>query len=78
MRRSHPHSVNALLAGRDNPGIPNLRSGIYLVQPQSPSGDDPCVFVVYWPEETTWDDDAVSSVRRNRVMFMRCRRKPSH
>ena len=78
VRRSQPHSVDALLASRGNSGTPSLRSGIYFVQPQSPSGDDPRVFVVYWPEETTWDDDAVSSVKRNRVTFMRCCRKPSH
>jgi len=78
VRRSQPRSVDALLASRGNSGTPNLRSGIYFVQPQSPSGDDPRVFVVYWPEETTWDDNAVSSVKRNRVTFMRCRRKPSH
>ena len=74
MRCSQPHSVNTLLASGNNSGTPNLRSGIYFVQPQSPSGDVPRVFVVYWPEETTWDDYAVSSVKWNRVMFMRCRR----
>ena len=78
MYHSHPHSVNVLLANRDNPGTPNLRSGIYFVRPQSPLGDDPRIFVVYWPEETTWDDDAVSSVKQNRVTFMRYCRKPLH
>ena len=53
--------------------MPHLRSGIYFVQPPSPLNDDPQVFVVYWPEETTWDDDAGSSVKRNRVTFMRYR-----
>jgi len=53
---------------------PHLRSGIYFVQPPSPSHNDPRVFVIYWPEETTWDDDAISSVKRNRVTFMRCRK----
>jgi hypothetical protein len=70
-RRSQPRSANALLAGRDNSATPHLRSGIYFVQPPSPSHDDPRFFVIYWPEETTWDDDAVSSVKRNRVTFMR-------
>ncbi|KAJ7931787.1 hypothetical protein B0H13DRAFT_2227876 [Mycena leptocephala] len=28
-------------------------------------------FVIYWPEPSTWNDDAVSSVCRNRVTFMR-------
>jgi hypothetical protein len=28
-------------------------------------------YVIYWPEDTTWDDSAASSVCRNRVTFMR-------
>ena len=28
-------------------------------------------YVLYWPENTTWDDQAVSTVQRNRVTFMR-------
>ncbi|THG96228.1 hypothetical protein EW026_g5569, partial [Hermanssonia centrifuga] len=28
-------------------------------------------YAIYWPEDSTWDDDAVSSVQRNRVTFMR-------
>ena len=28
-------------------------------------------YVIYWPEDTTWDDSAASSVSRNRVTFMR-------
>ena len=51
--------------------MPHLRSGIYFVQPPSPSSDSSQVFVIYWPEETTWDDDAVSSVKQSRVTFMR-------
>jgi len=66
-----PNLVNALLAGKSNSVTPHLRSGIYFVQPSSPSSHDPRTFVVYWPEETTWDDDAVTSVKRNRVTFMR-------
>jgi hypothetical protein len=65
------HSVNALLASKTNSLMPHLRSGIYFVQFPSPSDNDPRVFVVYWPEETTWDDEAVTSVKRNRVTFMR-------
>ncbi|KZV70579.1 hypothetical protein PENSPDRAFT_665019 [Peniophora sp. CONT] len=49
-------------------GEDGLRSGLYFVR----SPDQGCnVFVVYWPEDTTWDDDAISSVRRNRVTLMR-------
>ncbi|KAI9431439.1 hypothetical protein BJY52DRAFT_1423126, partial [Lactarius psammicola] len=28
-------------------------------------------YVLYWPEDTTWDDNAVSTVQRSRVTFMR-------
>jgi hypothetical protein len=28
-------------------------------------------YVIYWPEDSTWDDSAASSVSRNRVTFMR-------
>ena len=73
-----PHSANAILSSRDNSVAPHLRSGIYFVQPPSSSHDDPRVFVVYWPEETTWNDDAVSSVKRNRVTFMRYHGEPPH
>ena len=65
------HSTSALLANRINSVTPHLRSGIYFVQPPPPSHNDSRIFVIYWPEETTWDDGAVSSVRRNRVTFMR-------
>ena len=68
----HFHSANALLATRNNSVTPRLRSGIYFVQPSLSLYDDPRVFVIYWPEETTWEDDALSSVKRNRVTFMRC------
>ena len=27
--------------------------------------------MIYWPEYTSWDDDAISTVKRNRVTFMR-------
>ena len=29
------------------------------------------MYVLYWPESATWDDNAVSAVQRNRVVFMR-------
>lgn len=29
------------------------------------------MYVVYWPEETTWNDSASGSVKKNRVTFMR-------
>ena len=77
-RHLQPCSANALLTSGDSSLVPHLRSGIYFVQPSSPSHEDSQVFVVYWPEGTTWDDNAVSSVRRNRVMFMRYHREPPH
>ncbi|EUC60520.1 cytochrome P450 family protein, putative [Rhizoctonia solani AG-3 Rhs1AP] len=51
-----------------------LRSGLYLAL--DPSHQDQgalkAAYIIYWPEHTTWDDQAASSsVRRNRVTFMR-------
>ncbi|KAG9124904.1 hypothetical protein FRC07_009778 [Ceratobasidium sp. 392] len=54
---------------------PVLRSGLYLVlrpetEPEGVRSKE--AYIVYWPEESTWDDQAASSsVRRNRVTFMR-------
>ncbi|PSR93745.1 hypothetical protein PHLCEN_2v4640 [Hermanssonia centrifuga] len=44
-----------------------LRSGLYLLRDAAQD----LVYAIYWPEDSTWDDDAVSSVQRNRVTFMR-------
>jgi hypothetical protein len=50
---------------------PTLRSGLYImVAPETTEGAYQ-IFVIYWPEQTTWDDSAASSVRRNRITFMR-------
>ncbi|KAG9001922.1 hypothetical protein FRB90_011463 [Tulasnella sp. 427] len=66
----------ALLLVEDDESVnmrPSLRSGIYMLSP--PSSDytfaEPLRYVIYWPEETTWRDDATGSVRKNRVTFMR-------
>ena len=49
-----------------------LRSGLYILRPaEQQSNAEEQVFVIYWPEENTWDDSAPSQVRRNRVTFMR-------
>ncbi|KAI0089045.1 hypothetical protein BDY19DRAFT_122025 [Irpex rosettiformis] len=48
-------------------GLPGLRSGIYVIK--SPVPD--ILYVVYWPEATTWNDDANDAIARNRVTFMR-------
>ena len=49
---------------------PVLRSGLYIVRSSVFSSEEQA-YVVYWPEDTTWDDHAASSVKRNRVTFMR-------
>ncbi|KIK81380.1 hypothetical protein PAXRUDRAFT_156232 [Paxillus rubicundulus Ve08.2h10] len=49
---------------------PGLRSGLYVLRHLQRPGDEE-LFVIYWPEDTTWDDSAPSNVCRNRVTFMR-------
>ncbi|KAI0692274.1 hypothetical protein BC835DRAFT_1277959 [Cytidiella melzeri] len=44
-----------------------LRSGLYLIRDSAAN----VVYVLYWPQDTTWDDNAISSVSRNRETFMR-------
>ncbi|CAK5283767.1 unnamed protein product [Mycena citricolor] len=51
-----------------NASAPYLRSGLYVLRAPLESEQ---IFLVYWPELTTWNDDALSSVKRNRVTFMR-------
>jgi hypothetical protein len=49
---------------------PILRSGLYVVRSfVSPAEEQ--AYVLYWPEDSTWNDQAVSTVQRNRVTFMR-------
>ncbi|KIO19084.1 hypothetical protein M407DRAFT_44020, partial [Tulasnella calospora MUT 4182] len=54
---------------------PVLRSGIYLLDPPNSQpeieSEPPTRYVIYWPENTTWDESSSSSVRKNRVTFMR-------
>ena len=49
---------------------PILRSGLYIIR-TSTSAITEQTYVLYWPEDATWDDRAVSTVQHNRVMFMR-------
>ncbi|KAI9455080.1 hypothetical protein BJY52DRAFT_1151944 [Lactarius psammicola] len=49
---------------------PVLRSGLYIVRSFLSTSNEQA-YVVYWPEDTTWDDRAASPVQRNRVTFMR-------
>ncbi|KAG9310080.1 hypothetical protein JVU11DRAFT_9688 [Chiua virens] len=50
---------------------PSLRSGLYIIVTPEQTGASHQIFVLYWPEQTTWDDSATPSVRRNRITFMR-------
>ncbi|KAF8549816.1 hypothetical protein OG21DRAFT_1447416 [Imleria badia] len=50
---------------------PALRSGLYICRVPEPVGAVERMYIIYWPEETTWDDDASPPVRRNRITFMR-------
>ncbi|KAI0250873.1 hypothetical protein BJV78DRAFT_1393001 [Lactifluus subvellereus] len=48
-----------------------LSSGLYIVRAETTDSMDERHYVIYWPEDTTWDDSATSSVCRNRMTFMR-------
>jgi hypothetical protein len=48
-----------------------LRSGLYVCRLSDSVSALGKMYVVYWPEASTWDDDASPPVRRNRVTFMR-------
>ena len=50
---------------------PILSSGLYIVKANGTDLVDERHYVIYWPEDTTWCDSATSSVRRNRITFMR-------
>jgi hypothetical protein len=49
---------------------PVLRSGLYIIRTFTSTSEEQ-TYVLYWPEDTTWEDNAVSTVQRNRVTFMR-------
>src|SRR5260221_5319936 len=50
---------------------PALSSGLYVIAPAHTNIPHDHHYVIYWPEDSTWDDSAASSVRQNKVMFMR-------
>lgn len=50
-----------------------LRSGLYAVRLFVSTAEEQ-VCVLYWPEDTTWNDDAISTVQNNRIIFMRYER----
>ncbi|KAJ6620549.1 hypothetical protein B0H10DRAFT_1945867 [Mycena sp. CBHHK59/15] len=68
---SEPGSAHALNSSRDDSEGPSLRSGLYLLRTFSLEPDTEQIFIIYWPEDTTWDDNATSSISRNRATFMR-------
>ncbi|KAH9166548.1 hypothetical protein EDB89DRAFT_2232826 [Lactarius sanguifluus] len=50
----------------------SLSSGLYILRASAVrSTADERHYVIYWPEDSTWNDSASSSVRCNRVTFMR-------
>lgn len=72
-------SRRSLLRPRDEySGVttPTLRPGLYLVEPLGEFTG--LVYIVFWPEDATWQDGAISSVSRNRVTFMRYGLPPPH
>ncbi|EJD00191.1 uncharacterized protein FOMMEDRAFT_112544 [Fomitiporia mediterranea MF3/22] len=50
---------------------PVLRAGLYALVLPKTSANECRVFIIFWPEDTTWDDNAISTVQRNRTTFMR-------
>lgn len=63
-------SAKALKEAKDASRL-NLRSGLYLLRSSDAGDDVEQLYVIYWPEDTTWNDNAGDSVRRNRITFMR-------
>ncbi|KAH7910222.1 hypothetical protein BJ138DRAFT_1127056 [Hygrophoropsis aurantiaca] len=57
--------------GNSEASRPTLRSGLYIIRSSMYPASIEQLYVVYWPEGSTWHDAASSSVRRNRVTFMR-------
>ncbi|KAI9443812.1 hypothetical protein H4582DRAFT_1039790 [Lactarius indigo] len=49
----------------------SLSSGLYILSASEMQPTDERHYVIYWPEDSTWNDSAASSVRRHRVTFMR-------
>ena len=50
---------------------PALSSGLYVLAAGQVDPTQERHYVIYWPEDSTWNDSAASSVCRNRVTFMR-------
>lgn len=73
--KDHVYSRNLLMTPEDPDGqlLPYLRSGLYLFTTtlEDISATPTTLYLIYWPEETSWDDAADESVRRNCVTFIR-------
>ncbi len=50
---------------------PTLSPGLYVLAAGQVDPNQERHYVIYWPEDTTWNDSAAASVCRNRVTFMR-------
>jgi hypothetical protein len=50
---------------------PALSSGLYVLATGQVDPTQERHYVIYWPEDSTWNDSAASAVCRNRVTFMR-------
>jgi len=63
-----PHDPQAMAQGRAF-----LRSGLYILagDPASTSAHGRRTYVIFWPEDATWSNNASSSTKKNRVAFMR-------
>ena len=65
-------SSRLLLAPIESGGSrPALLTGLYVLVAGQVDPTQERHYVIYWPEDSTWDDSAASSVCRNRVTFMR-------
>ncbi|KAG0697668.1 hypothetical protein DFH29DRAFT_140617 [Suillus ampliporus] len=67
------HVAAQLVANHSEHSVstPSLRSGLYIVRTTCEATSGEQLFLIYWPEDGTWDDSAPSSMKRNRVTFMR-------
>jgi hypothetical protein len=44
---------------------------LYILRHENAEAERDMLYVIFWPQATTWNDDAESAVRQNRVTFMR-------
>ncbi|KAH7105368.1 hypothetical protein BKA62DRAFT_689447 [Auriculariales sp. MPI-PUGE-AT-0066] len=50
---------------------PCLRSGLYILDADLGQVESRRTYVIFWPEDSTWKNNAASSTKRNRIAFMR-------